>query len=141
MKKTVVALVIILIIVVLVGIIKINTNNDITEYKNTLSKEDTFQMFIKLIEDANYEEAKKYTASSFNSDLSSIRSYQISKKNKNTELSSENIFIFTEKKEIGYYNTTINYYFELQETKNGWKILNFYDEYSDNSEEINNLIY
>lgn len=138
-RKKIIVVIILLIIVALIGYAIFNNNEN--EYKNSLSKNDTFDRFITLIEEGKYEEAKKFTTKNFNANLSSIKDIKISKKQKNYELSNENKFVYIDVFEVGYYKMTTTYYFELQKTNYGWKIDKFYDEVVNNEDELNLLIY
>ena len=141
MKKTNIIIIIMLAIVILaIGIILI-INKANKEYNNTLSKEDTFDRFLVLVEDGNYEEAKKYITDTFSTDLSTIKNLKFSVRNRDYDLSNENKFVYIDVYEEGYYKMTTTYSFKLEETNYGWKITNFNDEYSDNMEEVNSLIY
>lgn len=131
--------IIILIIIGLIGYIIFN--NNFKEYNNNLSKYDTFDRFIMLVEEGKYEEAKKFTTKNFNANLSSIKDIKISKKTKDYDLSDENKFVYVDVFEVGYYKMTTTYYFEFEKTNYGWKINNFYDEVTNNEDELNSLIY
>lgn len=102
---------------------------------------DTFDRFIALVESSEYEEAKKLTTKTFNADLSTIKDIKISKKQKDYELSNKNKYVYVDTYEIGYYKMVAKYNFELEKTEQGWKISNFYDEITNNQDELNTLIY
>lgn len=139
--KTIFIVAIILILVVLIFTVYLIKNNAEVGYKNTLSINDTFDRFIALVESSEYEEAKKLTTKTFNADLSTIKDIKISKKQKDYELSNEKKYVYVDTYEIGYYKMVTKYNFELEQTKQGWKISNFYDEITNNEDEINSLIY
>lgn len=139
MKKKTIVVIALLIIIALIGYVIFN--NNAREYKNNLSRNDTFDRFITLVEEGKYEEAKKFTTKNFSANLSSIKNIKISKKQKNYELSNENTFVYVDVFEVGYYKMTTTYYFELQKTNYGWKIDKFYDKVADNEDELNSLIY
>lgn len=138
-KKTIFVIVLIIVIIALIGYVIFNSNE--RKYKNNLSRNDTFDRFITLIEEGKYEEAKKFTTKNFSANLSSIKNIKISQKQKDYELSNENTFVYVDVFEVGYYKMTTTYYFELQKTNYGWKIDKFYDEVADNEDEVNSLIY
>ena len=139
MQKKTIVVIALLIIIALIGYVIFNNNEK--EYKNNLSRNDTFDRFITLVEEGKYEEAKKFTTKNFSANLSSIKNIKISKKQKNYELSNENTFVYVDVFEVGYYKMTTTYYFELQKTNYGWKIDKFYDKVADNEDELNSLIY
>lgn len=139
-KTNIVIIVIVAIVVLIIGIV-FTFNKKNSEQYNTLSKEDTFDRFIILVEEGNYEEAKKYTTDTFKADFSTIKNIKFSRRNRDYDLSNGNEFVYVDVYEEGYYKMTTTYSFKLENTNYGWKITNFHDEYSDNMEEVNSLIY
>lgn len=125
-----------ILLIILIGLFFINRS---TTYKNNLSKSDTFDRFITLVENGEYEEAKKLTDKNFTTSLSTIKDIGFSKMKKNYELSNETKFVYIKTITIGYYEMTTTYYFELENTRNGWKIAKFYDDITDNERELNSL--
>ena len=136
-KYRTIIILILIVLIIAVTIFLINSNKEI---KNNLSKNDTFDRFIELTEEGEYEDAKKLTTENFSTDLSLIKGIRISNLKKDYDLSSENKFVYVNVEEIGYYKVTTQYCFELKETKTGWKINNFFDIVEDNSEDVNELI-
>lgn len=138
MKKNTIITIIIILIFASIGLFlfikKANNANNLTEL-------DTFDKFILLVEKGEYEEAQKYTTNNFKSDLSIIKDMNISKKQKDYQLSTNNKFVYIDEYELGWYRRTTKYIFELKDTKNGWKIDKFYDEITTNQDELNALIY
>lgn len=142
MKKKIIFIVVAILVLVMLGLVVYLFNNKgAKEYQNTLSRNDTFDRFIMLVENGEYEEAKKLTTGDFNANLSTIKDIEISKKQKDYDLSDENKFVYVDKYEVGYYKVTTKYNFELEKTEYGWKISSFYDEVTDNENELNSLIY
>ncbi len=127
-----------IILILIIGIIAISL---LVKDSNKLSKSDTFDTFIRLVEKEEYEEAKKYTTSNFKEDLSYINFIKISKIRKDYNASSENKYVYKTTTEAGYYKANFTYTFELKETINGWKIDSFKEEITDNSDEVYNLIH
>ena len=93
------------------------------------------------MKNGEYEEAKKFTTENFNANLSTIKDIKISEKTKDYELSDENKIVFVDIYEVGYYKMTTKYYFEIENTNYGWKINDFYDEVTDNEDEVKSIIY
>lgn len=126
MEKKKTGIIIAIVCIIIIGVIILIKD------RNNLSAQDTFDRFIRLVENGEYEEAKKYTTSNFTNDLSNIKDLKISKMSKNYKLSEENKYVY--KKTTKLFNLTMEdtYTFELKETFTGWKIDTYKYEINDN---------
>lgn len=126
--------------IIIVGVISIW---GISSNSNKLSSKDTFDTFIRLVEDGKYEEAKKYTTSNFTNNLSNIKDLKISKMNKDYKLSKENKYVYKQTTKLLDFIMEDIYIFELKETFTGWKIDKFKRDMKDNGDELYNynLVY
>lgn len=112
----------------------------IVNSKNKLSSKDTFDTFIRLVEEGEYEKAKKYTTNNVTVSLSNIKDLKISSMKKDYNLSSENKYVYRQNTKIANYNMEDIYTFELKETFMGWKIDSFKQDINDKLEEDNQLV-
>lgn len=104
----------------------------IVNNRNELSSKDTFDTFIRLVENGEYEKAKKYTTSNLTADLSNLKDLKVSKMKKDYNLSSEQKYVYRDSIEIENYKIEDVYTFELKETFMGWKIDAYKYEINDN---------
>lgn len=126
MKKKKTWIIIAIVCIVIIGVIILIKD------RNNLSAQDTFDRFIGLVENGEYEEAKKYTTSNFTNDLSNIKDLKISKMSKNYKLSEENKYIYKQTTKLFDLIMEDIYTFELKETFMGWKIDTYKYEINDN---------